>query len=768
MTNLGSPMLLMGLVASGLWAVQIPVLQLESTFMAKCKTNGMRHTGNRPTWLRLSVGLSGLLLAALMLPGAAGAGPVAERQATGVSLALPVSTELEARVGDRRLAVRIDPVPSAWEMLAGWPEVKDRGVFAAEGPAGPALQFATGYAIYDGIDPLGSGADWTMAGWIRTEEPDWGIWQQPWSSTRDPKNMFFFARPVVMHLGTFLTRAWELRLCRNRLQVQVGDWIAAGSTRLRVGQWTHVALVRRGAEIELYVNGQREPLGQPERVDGATGALLPPSPEPLSPFSSARPVVHPSDAPGREGRYPVLVLGHAHDSGGYQDKFTGAVGGLVLENRPWSAAEAAAAWERDREAAAKLSRRYSVLIDPVGGRSRRPDRQEESAEGYMQRMEWFRKARYGLFMHWDPSSVAGVEISWGRGPDPGQLPAADYDALYKRFNPTLFNPDSWAAEAAAGGMLYSVLTVKHHDGFLMWPSSTSTYTIAATPYGKDITGEYVEAFRKAGLRVGLYYSPRDWWWEANRPELVGPEETRVQLVPYVAAHLKELCTRYGRLDDLWFDGGVGGEAEMYRTIIGPLQPTVLTNDRNGPGDYVTPEGQCPARPLLNPDGTDVIWESCIPMGNGGWSYHHDEARPYDELIREMVEVFAKGGNLLRNLGPRPTGEWSPPVRERIKEVGVWLRANGESVYGTHRTRLGCQPWGWTTASDTTLYLHVFRWPGQSLTLTGLYDRARLAQLLATGTTLRFVQRDDELTLSLPAAAPDPVDTVIAVRVSPPR
>jgi alpha-L-fucosidase len=108
------------------------------------------------------------------------------------------------------------------------------------------------------------------------------------------------------------------------------------------------------------------------------------------------------------------------------------------------------------------------------------------------------------------------------------------------------------------------------------------------------------------------------------------------------------------------------------------------------------------------------------------------------------------------------------VREQVQQIGAWLRVNGAGVYGTHRTRLGAQSWGWTTAGATTLYLHVFRWPGRSLTVTGLYDRARSAQLLATGTPLRCAQREDELTVSLPAAAPDPVDTVIAVRVSPPQ
>jgi alpha-L-fucosidase len=552
-----------------------------------------------------------------------------------------------------------------------------------------------------------------------------------------------------------------VRLCRNRLKLVVGDWTAAGSTPLPVGAWTHVVLVRDGDSLRVYLNGVPETLTPPERVDGATGALLPPATDPLPPFSSAKVTFHPSDGAKTNGRFPVLVLGASHDNHQYQAKFIGAVGPLVMENRPWSAAEVAAACNAAAPEGRRLSLRWSVLDDPVGGYSRRPDKVQETSAEYLVRTAWFRKARYGLFMHWNPSSLTKAEISWGRG---SEVPADVYDNLYKQFNPTLYRPAQWAADLQAGGMGYAVLTVKHHDGFLMWPSATSTYTIAATPYGKDIAGQYIAAMRAAKVPVGLYYSPRDWWWKADRPEIVGPPETRASIIPYVTAHMRELCGQYGPIDLFWFDGGVGGEAEIYQTVIGPRQPQCLTNDRNGPGDYLTPEGQIPSRPLINPDGSDAVWESCIPMGNGGWSYHHDGAEPYDVLIRQMVEIFAKGGNLLRDIGPRPTGEWSPPVVARIHEIGAWLRTNGRSVYGTHRTRLGAQSWGWTTADRDTLYLHVFHWPGATLVLDNLPDRARSARLLATGKRLRWAQQDHRLTITLPNTAPDLVDTVIAVGI----
>ena len=665
---------------------------------------------------------------------------------------------MEGVLTGRTVKIRIDPTGNPWLDTKNWPKPEQRGVMPIDGPAGPALRFTTGYAIYDGIAPAGSGERWTVSFWVRPDEPYWGVFRRGW-----PLLTYDHLRPVLVKCGGFSSDAWLIRLCQGRVEFHVGEQAVASDAQLKIGQWAHVAVVREDKQVRLYVDGCRQTLRPPRMVNPETGQIAYPPTDYVREFTiDTPPQPHPSDSNTPKVICPILVVGHQHSSR-WEDQFVGAIGSLCLENRVWSDEEIAGAAHAHRAQADKLAAHRSVLIDPVGGYSLRPDKAGESTPDFLRRMEWFHQGKYGLFLHWSPSSIKGVEISWGRG---SNIPADEYDNLYKQFNPTKFNPDHWAEQAKSSGMRYVVLTVKHHEGFCMWPTKTTDYNIANTPYGKDIAAEYVQAMRKADLKVGLYYSPRDWYWKTNRPGLTGPTEQREALVPYIAAQLKELCSNYGPIDLFWFDGGIGGEADMFRKIIGPLQPACITNDRNGPGDYLTPEGQVPLRPLIYPDGSDALWESCIPSGGGGWSYHvNPQSRSYADLIHELVEVAAKGGNLLRDFGPAPTGEFPAPLIWRLEEIGDWLKVNGESIYGTHRTYLGRRPFGWTTASATTLYLHITDWPGSILTLEGLYDQAADARLLATGEKLRLAQEGDTLTVRLPPNAPDPVDTVVAIRIA---
>ena len=318
------------------------------------------------------------------------------------------------------------------------------------------------------------------------------------------------------------------------------------------------------------------------------------------------------------------------------------------------------------------------------------------------------------------------------------------------------------------------LTSKHHDGFCMWPTATNTYNIAATPYGQDVMGPYVAALREAGMMVGIYYSQRDWWWQAERPGLTGAPEQRQHMAAYILAQVEELVERY-HPDELWFDGAIGGEVEI-DAAVQRLSPVTIVNDRNNPpgcagaGDYITPEGTVPACPLINPDGSDQLWELATvtdTIGEGGWSYHADAGvRPYREQLLELIEVAAKGGNLLRGFGPNAQGTFSAPNRWVMRKIGRWLQGNGASIFGTHRTKLGQQSSGSNTANADTLFLHVIRWPADTvLQVKDLHDTVASVSLVMTGEPLPWEQDGQQLHIDLPLQPLDDVDTVIAVRIA---
>src|ERR1700756_1788467 len=215
----------------------------------------------------------------------------------------------------------------------------------------------------------------------------------------------------------------------------------------------------------------------------------------------------------------------------------------------------------------------------------------------------FRAAKFGMFIHWGPYSLASVEASWPiMRPTPGGITEAEYRALPARFNPTSFDPNAWIDLARSAGQQYMVFTTKHHDGFCMFDSSYTDYKITNTPYGKDIVKQLAAACDTRDMRLGFYYSPPDmhhpdfrdtskpastnWYGEPERPEWPS-------YLQYMQLQLAELLTRYGPAALIWFDGL--GHQEKYDgqrfvKLIHSLQPATLVNDRIGvPGDYVTPE-----------------------------------------------------------------------------------------------------------------------------------------------------------------------------------
>ncbi len=380
-----------------------------------------------------------------------------------------------------------------------------------------------------------------------------------------------------------------------------------------------------------------------------------------------------------------------------------------------------------------------------------------------QRMRWWREARFGMFVHWGLYAIPAGEWNGKRTPSVSEwlmyhmrIPAEEYEPLAARFNPVDFDADEWADLAADAGMRYIVITSKHHDGFALFDSAASEYDIIdASPYETDIMGEIRRAFRERDLRVGWYHSILDWHhpdanqrdgWGA-RPEGADWDNYRdTKLIPQV----RELLTNYGTIDVVWFDGEWIGEwteeqgRELY-DLCRELQPDTLVNNRVGKGrqgmggltaegafagDFGTPEQEVPASGLPGVD-----WESCMTM-NDSWGYKHFDHnfKSTKQLVRTLVDVASKGGNLLLNVGPDARGRIPEESATRLREMGAWLDVHGEGIYGTEAGLLTSLPWGRSTTrrtgGETAVYLHVFDWPDDGrLLVRGLATMPRSVRRL---------------------------------------
>ena len=422
-----------------------------------------------------------------------------------------------------------------------------------------------------------------------------------------------------------------------------------------------------------------------------------------------------------------------------------------------------------------------------------------SAPTEEQRTEWFRQAKFGMFIHWGPYSLASVEASWPiMKPDPKwNITEAEYDSLYKRFNPVQYDPAAWVNLAKQAGMRYMVFTTKHHDGFCMFDTSLTDYKITKTPYGRDVTAMLARAAHDAGMPLGFYYSCPDMhnpgYRDTSNPARTNwrGEPTRPQwatYLDYMEGQLRELLTEYGPVAVIWFDLGDKSyyDGQRFVNIIHQVQPATLVNNRIGvPGDFVTPEQFIPARiptkataahlhglekipdagPPTVPAPADFqLWETCMTI-NDTWAYNKNDThfKSSKELIRDLVNVASKGGNLLLDVGPTPEGTIQPEFVERLQAVGKWLSVYGDSIYGTTYGPLQNLPYGKTTAKDHTVYVHVFDWPGDGvLTVPGLPGRVARVSLVGDKHKLRWRQNEEKLEIQVPPAAPDENDTVVQI------
>ena len=407
-----------------------------------------------------------------------------------------------------------------------------------------------------------------------------------------------------------------------------------------------------------------------------------------------------------------------------------------------------------------------AALSAAPARAEDPPPAAETPQQRDARMQWWREARFGLFIHWGPISLKGTEIGWSRDPGPnarrgGKFPAAVYDALYKDFNPVRFNAKEWVAVAKAAGMKYLVFTTKHHDGFCEFDSKLTDYKITSpqSPFRRDVVKELADACHDAGIRLGFYYSQPD----SHHPDYRTANHARY--VEYLHGQVRELLTHYGRVDIIWFDG-LGGSAKDWDApallaLIRKLQPGILINNRCGlPGDFDTPEQTIGRYQVHRP------WESCITICRQ-WAWKPaDTMKSLQQCLQTLILCAGGDGNLLFNVGPMPTGEIEPRQVERLKEMGQWLAHYGQSIYATRGGPIRPGPWGCTTYKGDTIYVHVLKWPGEALVLPAI-NRKVVSAIALTGGKAEVKQDEEGVEVRVAPADRQEIDTIVALKLDGP-
>ena len=411
----------------------------------------------------------------------------------------------------------------------------------------------------------------------------------------------------------------------------------------------------------------------------------------------------------------------------------------------------------------------------------------EQEAASQKRLEWWREARFGMFIHWGLYAVPAGE--WKGQPVPGlgewimnhaKIPVVEYEQFAKRFDPEKFNAEQWVGIAKNAGVKYIVITSKHHDGFAMFGSKASKYNIVdATPFHRDPLKELAAACQKAGIRLGFYYSQTQDWHE---PDGVGntwdfPDESKKNFDKYfqekVIPQVRELLTGYGPVALIWFDTPrniTKEQSQELADLVHKLQPNCLVSGRvgHGFGDYDSAGDNQITVGKVNRD-----WETPVTL-NDTWGFKKDDNnwKPTSILIQQMAKVASRGGNYLLNVGPTSEGVIPEPSVERLTAVGEWVKVNGNSIYASNASPYPYQqPWGTITSKPSKLYLHVFHWSPNELVLYGLKNKVQKATLLADPKPLKFSQEENKqldtytLRISVPAAAPDKNDSVVEVDIA---
>ncbi len=388
---------------------------------------------------------------------------------------------------------------------------------------------------------------------------------------------------------------------------------------------------------------------------------------------------------------------------------------------------------------------------------------------------WFMHDRFGMFIHFGIYSLP-ARHEWVKNYE--EIPDSEYDKYLEYFDPDLFDADEWARTAKAAGMKYAVLTTKHHDGFCLWDSAYTDYKVTNTPYGRDIVKQYTDAFRRAGLKVGLYYSLLDWhhkdfpidWMHAHRndpnAEEINKTRDMAKYREYMKNQVTELLTNYGDIDIMWFDfsyndltpegtpkhlwgkGKDEWDSEGLNKLIRSIRPNIIINNRMDiDQDIWTPEQYSGNSWVTHPKTGELVpWEVCQTF-SGSWGYNRDELtwKSPEQLINMLIGTVSVGGNVIMNVGPTARGYFDYRAKDALAAFGEWMKYNSRSIYGCTMAEPEFTAPNGTKLTQSEdgkrLYVHLVDYPLSYLVMPGMAGKVKYAQFVHDDSELLYTDGD---------------------------
>ena len=397
----------------------------------------------------------------------------------------------------------------------------------------------------------------------------------------------------------------------------------------------------------------------------------------------------------------------------------------------------------------------------------------------------FEEARFGLFIHWGVYSVLG-DGEWVMNNQ--RIPVATYEKLPALFNPVEFNAKEWVQMAKDAGMKYITITSKHHDGFAMYDSKVSDYDIVdRTPYKKDILKMLADECHAQGIKLFFYHSQLDW----HHPDYFPTGNTGAgytgrpeggnffKYLDYMDAQLLELLTNYGPIAGIWFDGmwdkkGADWRLEKTYKLIHDTRPAALvgSNHHLAPfegEDFQMFEKDLPGHKTQGYSAEqkvgDLPKETCETINNS-WGFNLQDARnkSITNLIQYLVRSAGYDANFLLNVGPMPNGKIQPEHTALLKQMGDWLKVNGETIYGTRGGPLTAREWGVTTQKGNKVYVHILKWTDETITIPKLPKKVVSAKIFADKSAVKFQENDFGLSIMVPKGKMNEVDTIVELEL----